>query len=82
MSNNNSNNRGGRGSRNRGGCGNNSRNDQRNSNKKYVPIYAGTLNKESFLVTVEKFSVLIESYPLMQDTARINSMINSFRNCI
>ena len=29
--------------------------------KKYVPLYDGTLNKESYLITVNEFSVLINS---------------------
>ena len=31
--------------------------------KKYVPLYDGTLNKESNLLMVNEFSVLIKSYP-------------------
>ena len=50
--------------------------------KKYVPLYDGTLNKESYLIMVNEFSVLIESYPLMRDPARMKSTINSFRDCI
>ena len=50
--------------------------------KKYVPLYNCTLNKESHLIMVNEFSVLIESYPLMRNPARINSTINSFCDCI
>ena len=45
--------------------------------KKYVPLYDGMLNKESYLMMVNELSVLIGSYPLMTDPARINSTINS-----
>jgi len=50
--------------------------------KKYMPLYDGTLNKESYLLMINGLSVLIESYTLMNNPTRIKSTINSFRNCI
>jgi len=50
--------------------------------KKYVPLYDGMLNKESYPIMVNEFSVLVKSYPLMSDPRRINSRINSFHDCI
>jgi len=47
---------------------------------RYVPLYNGTINKESYLLMMNEFFVLIKSHHPMTDPAKINSTINSFRN--
>ena len=51
-------------------------------NKKSVPIYDGLSDQELFLITINEFPILMDSFPAMVSNANINKTINSFRECI
>lgn len=45
-------------------------------------LYDGVGENESYLLTINEFSILIDSFPAMITNANINRTINSFRDCI